>query len=201
LVLGLGCLDRAPTADVTIDHDPRVEETELARQIRYIDQSGAHIVWLDPDRPSDLKAHLRTLDGPLPAVKGLAIVVRADDMTTCLELNERTMTHRADIGSTIFLRASRRFSRLEEWLAYGRALSTERPSDLWLRIRCGKSECLVSEGTAATVGGWFAHVLRVYEPGIPGRLSQLGLVASNAGITLAMLARSTEVIANGLRFG
>lgn len=199
LVLGLGTLGHTPGSDITIDHDPRVEETKLARAIRYIDRPGTHIVWLDPDRPSDLEAHLRELDGELPGVNVLAIVVRADDEAVIFDLNRRTMGRpRLGLGATVFLNASKRFSGVEEWLQYGRALSTERPRDLWLRVRSGESECLVPEGTTATVDGWLVHVLRVYEPGIPGRLSQLGLVGAAAGVTPAMLERSTAAIANGL---
>jgi hypothetical protein len=200
LVLGLGTLGDMPASDISIHHDPRVEERELACEIRYIDRPGTHIVWLDPDRPSDFEAHLRKLEGALPIVNVLAIVVRTDDNAVSLELNRRIMgRHRPGLGATVFLRAAKRFSGVEEWLQYGRALSTEPPRDLWLGIRSGKCECLVPEGTTATVDGWLLHVLRVCEPGLPGRLSQLGLVAASAGVTAAMLERSTEAIAKGPR--
>ena len=109
--------------------------------------------------------------------------------------------HRPQLGATIFLTAGERFSGVEEWLQYGRALSTERPGDLWLRVRSGSRECLVSEGRTATVDGWLVHVLRVYEPGIPGRLSQLGLVPADTGVTPAMLERSTVAVATELTLG
>ena len=199
LVLGLGTLGSMPGSDIIIDHDPRVEERELACDIRYIDRPGTRIVWLDPDRPSELTAHLRDLDDNLAGVKVLAIVVRTNDQAVSLELNRRTMErHRPSLGATVFLTASARFSSLEEWLQYGRALSTERPRDLWLRVRRGNREQQVAEGTTATVDGWLVHVLRVYEPGLPGRLSQLGLVAADAGVTAAMLESSTAAIAKGL---
>lgn len=199
LVLGLGTLGHKPGSGITIDHDPRVEERKLAGDIRYIDRPGTHIVWLDPDRPNDVEAHLRKLDAALPGVNVLAIVVRTDDDAVSLELNRLTMgRRRRGLGATVFLRASTRFSGVEEWLQYGRALSTERPPDLWLRIQSGGRECLVPQGTTATVDGWLVHVLRVYEPGLPGRLSQLGLVAANAGVTAAMLERSTATISQGL---
>jgi hypothetical protein len=199
LVLGLGTLGPTPGPDITIDHDPRVEERELACEVRYIDRPGTHIVWLDPDRPSELAARLRELDGDFPGVKVLAIVVRSDDDAVRQDLNRRTMErHRSGLGATVFLTAAERFSSVDEWLRYCRALSPERPRDLWLRVRSGKRECLITEGTTATVDGWLVHVLRVYEPGIPGRWSQLGLVAADAGVTPAMLERSTEAIAKGL---
>ncbi len=199
LVLGLGTLGRAPGANVTIDHDPRVEERQLACDMRYMDRPGTHIVWLDPDRPRELAARLRELDGGFPGVNRLAIVVRADDRTVTLELNRRTMgPHRRGLGATIFLTAAKRFSGLEEWLQYARALSTERPRDLWLRVRCGSRDCQVVEGKTAAIDDWLVHVLRVYEPGLPGSLSQLGLVRADAGVTPAMLERSTAAIANGL---
>jgi hypothetical protein len=78
LELGLGVLHDTPAVGITIEHDPRVEETELARKFRYIDQPGSHIVWLDPQRPRELEAGLRELDGELSGVKVLAIVVRSD---------------------------------------------------------------------------------------------------------------------------
>jgi hypothetical protein len=52
LVLGLGTLGHTPGGDVTIDHDSRVEERELACDVLYIDRPGTQIVWLDPDRPT-----------------------------------------------------------------------------------------------------------------------------------------------------
>ena len=202
LVLGLGTLGHTPGGDVTIDHDPRVEERELACDVRYIDRPGTQIVWLDPDRPSELQAHLRELDGDLTGVNVLAIVVRTDDEAVSLELNRRTMgRHRPDLGATVFLTAAARFSSVEEWVQYARALSTERPRDLWLRVRSGKGERLVPEGTTASVDGWLVHVLRVYEPGMPGRLSQLGLVPADAGVPPAMLECSTAAIAKGLTLG
>jgi hypothetical protein len=202
LVLGLGALGHTPGGDITIDHDPRVEEGELACSVRYIDRPGTHIVWLDPDRSSELEGHLRELDGDLTGVNVLAIVVRTDDAAVSLELNRRTMgRHRSGLGATVFLTAEERFSDVEEWLQYGRALSTERPRDVWLRVRIGKRECLVPEGTTATVDGWLVHVLRVYEPGMPGRLSQVGLVPADAGVTPAMLECSTAAVASGLTLG
>ena len=47
-------------------------------------------------------------------------------------------------------------------------------------------------GRTVTFDGWLVHVLRVYEPGIPGRLSQLGLVQADTGVTPAILERSTS---------
>jgi len=200
LVLGLGTVGYTPGSDIAIDHDPRVEETQLAGQIRYIDRPGTHILWLDPDRPSDVTARLRELDERgFPGVSVLAIVVRTDDQAVSLELNRRTMGRpNPAVSGTVFLNASTRFSGVEEWLQYGRALSTRRPRDLWLRLRTSKSEGRVPEGTTATVDGWLVHVRRVYEPGLPGRLSQLGLVAADAGVTPAMLERSTAAMADGL---
>lgn len=202
LVLGLGTLGGAPGGDITIDHDPRVEERELAGHLRYLDRPGTHFVWLDPHRPRELASRLRELDGDFTGVNRLAIVVRSDDIAVSHELNWRTMgRHRSGLGATMFLRAAERFSTLEEWLHYGRALSTERPRDLWLRIRSGSRDCLVPEGRTATFDGWLVHVLRVYEPGIPGRLSQLGLVQADTGVTQAILERSTSAVATGLTIG
>lgn len=202
LVLGLGTLGGAPGGDITIDHDPRVEEVRLARQLQFLDQPGTQFVWLDPHRPSDLAARLLDLDGDLTGVKRLAIVVRSDDSAVSDELNRRTMLRpRLGLSSAMFLRAAERFASLEEWLHYGRGLSTERPRDLWLRIRRGSRECLVPQGRTATFDGWLVHVLRVHEPGIPGFLSQLGLVQTDTGVTEAILERSTSAVATGLTIG
>lgn len=202
LVLGLGALGHAPGGDITIDHDPRVEEVTLARSLRVLDEPGTHVVWLDPRRPSDLAARLRELDGDLTGVSRLAIVVRSEDSAVISELNRRTMRRpRRGLSSARFLTAAERFSTLEEWLHYGRALSTERPRDLWLRIRSGSRECLVPQGRTVTFDGWLVHVLRVYEPGIPGFLSQLGLVQTDTGVTEAILERSTSAVATGLTIG
>jgi hypothetical protein len=199
LVLGLGTLGHTPGGDFTVDHDPRVEERELAGEVRYIDRPGTHIVWLDPATPSELEAGLRELDGSFPGVNVLGIVVRSDDLAVQQEMNRRTMKHhRSGLGAAVFLTAAERFSTLDEWLQYGRSLSPERPRDLWLKVRRGDCECLVPEGTTATVDGWLVHVFRVYEPGIPGKWSQLGLVSADAGVTAAMLARSSALIDDGL---
>ena len=110
------------------------------------------------------------------------------------EILRRTQVLRRGVGATVFLNAPERFLSVDDWLQYGRALPTERPRDLWLRVR----ECLVREGTTASIDGWLVHVLRVYEPGIPGRLSQLGLVRADAGVAPEMLESSTAAIAKGL---
>jgi hypothetical protein len=202
LVLGLGTLGGAPGGDITIDHDPRIEERTLAGDLRYLDRPGTHFLWLDPHRPSELAARLRELDGDFTGVNRLAIVVRSDDSAVIRELNRRTMGRpRPGLSSAMFLTAAERFSTLEEWLHYGRSLSTERPRDLWLRIRSGSRDCLVPEGRTVTCDGWLVHVLRVYEPGLPGRQSQLGLVQADAGVTQAILERSTSAVATGLTIG
>jgi hypothetical protein len=200
LVLGLGTLGRVPGDGVTIDCDPRVKETELAREIRYIDRPGTRILWLDPDKPRELQAQLGELDGDFSGVKVLAIVVRTDDPAVRVELNRRTMERdRPTLGAMVFYNAPKRFSSVEQWLQYGRTLSTQRPRDLWLRIRSGDEERCVSQETSAIVGSWLAYVLRVYEPGTPGQLSQLGLVRAESAVTPAMLASSTASVARGLR--
>jgi hypothetical protein len=199
LVLGLGTLGHTPGSDITIDIDPRVKERELAQDVRGLDQPATRIVWLDPARPSELEARLRELDGDLAGVKKLAFVARTDDEAVSLELNRRVMGRdRPGLGATVFLTASERFSGVEEWLQYGRALSTERRRDLWLRIRSGNCEGLVPQGTSATIDRWLVYVRRVHERGVPGRPSQLGLVGVEAGVTPAMLEGSTLAMARGL---
>jgi hypothetical protein len=201
-VLGLGSLSYTPGGDITIDHDPRVEETELARDFRYISRPGTQILWLDPSKPRQLEDRIRDVEQGCPGVNVLAIVVRSDDAQVVRDLNRRTMGRaRPSVNATVFLKAAERFSSVEEWLAYGSALSTERPRDLWLRIRSGSHERLVPEGTSDTVNGWLVHVLRVYEPGLPGDLSQLGLVRANLAVTPAMLESSTAAVARGLTVG
>jgi hypothetical protein len=201
LVLALGAVGGAPGDGITVDHDPRVEECELAGHVRYIDRPRTRIVWLDPSRPSELEAGLREIDGDLAGVNVLAIVVRTDDPRINHQLNRRTMGRRQPgLGATVFLTAAERFTSVEAWLQYSRGLSRERPRDLWLRVRSGSHDCLVPEGTTAAVDGWLVHVLRVYEPGLPGRLSQLGLVAADAGVTAATLECSTAAVDAGLTF-
>lgn len=198
LVLGLGALGDAPGGDITIDHDPRVEEVELARELQYLDLPGTQLVWLDPHRPSELASRLRELDGEVSGVDRLGIVVRSDDSAVVRELNRRTMWRPRPGPSRMFLTVAERFSTLEEWLHYGRALSTELPHDLWLRIRSGSRECLVPEGRTATFDGWLVHVFRVCQPGIP---AQLGLIQTDTGVTQAILERSTSAVARGLTIG
>lgn len=199
LVLGLGTLGDVSDHDITIEHDPRIAEMEFARDIHFIDRPGTRIVWLDPARPAELEARLRELDGDLAGVYGLAIVARTDDEAVSRELSWRTMRpFRPGPGFSVFLTASSRFSDVEAWLQYGRALPTERPRDLWLRVRIGACERVVPEGTTATVDGWLVHVHRVWERGVPGRLSHLGVARAEAGITPAMLERSTAAVAQGL---
>lgn len=200
LVLAVGSLGRTPCQGVIIEHDPRVEETELAREIRYLNQPGTRIVWLDPDRPGELEARLARLDDNLDDVKILAIVVRTDDRKLEMDLNRRTMESRMRPCATIFLSAPPRFPTAEEWLQYGRALPTERPADIWLRVRSGNGECCVPQGTTAGVDRWLVHVRRVYERGIPGYPSQLGMVVADAGVTPRMLEHSTAAVARPLRF-
>ena len=202
LVLGLGSLSYAPDRDITIDHDPRVEEIALAREIRYIDRPGSHIVWLDPKKPSELEARLRELDREFTGVEVFAVIVRTDDAAVRSELL-RPMMDRLQRGAraTVYMGAPERFANVEEWLQYGRALPTERPRDVWLRIRIGSRDYQVVEGTSATLDGWLAHVLKVYEPGLPGEFTRLGLVRAATGVTAAMLERSTAAVAAGLMVG
>jgi hypothetical protein len=55
-----------------------------------------------------------------------------------------------------------------------------------------------SGGADRDIHGWLVHVLRVREPGLFGRLSQLGLVQTDAGVTQSILERSTSAVATGL---
>jgi hypothetical protein len=197
LLLALGALDDVSSAGITIELDPRVEEVELAEALHFIDGPGTRIVWLDAQHPCELDSRIRELDADSPGVTALAIVARTDNLETRLALNRRTMQrHRR--RSMIFLQASERFVRVEDWLEYVRTLPHERPADLWLRIRSGNDEKLVPQGTTATIDGWLVHVLRVFERGIPGRLSQVGLVRADLGIPIASIERSTSAVASGL---
>jgi hypothetical protein len=72
---------------------------------------------------------------------------------------------------------------------------------VYLRIKIGSRDYQVFEGTSATLDGWLAHVLKVYEPGVPGEFTQLGLVRAATGVTAAMLERSTAAVARGLKIG
>ena len=204
LVLGLGALGYAPGAGLTIDHDPRIEERVLARNVRYIDRPGTHILWLDPKKPRELEARLREFDRGFTGVKLLAIVARSDDTAVQRELMQRTTEPPygppRDVTS-FFLAAAERFATVEEWLEYSRALSTERPRDLWVRITSGARDCRVAEGTTATFEDWLVHVHRVHEPGLPGQFTQLGLVRANAGVSAAVLECSTAAVATGLTVG
>ena len=202
LVLGLGALGNAPAPDITTHHDPRIDDVARARDLRYIDGPENRIVWLDPNKPSEFEARLRELDGDIPGVKVLGIVVRTDDAAVSNALLVRTMDRPiARVRTSSFLTASERFSNLEEWLEYSRALPTERPRDVWLGIKIRSRDYQVVEGTSATLDGWLTHVLKVYEPGLPGQFTQLGLVPAATGVTAAMLERSTAAVARGLTIG
>ena len=202
LLLGLGTLGNAPGPGITIGHDPRVEEVAHAREVRYIDGPGTRILWLDPKKPSELEAQLRELDRGFPTVKVLGIVVRTDDTAVSNDLLARTIERPLPgVRAASFLRAAERFSNLEEWLQYSRALPTERPRDVYLRLTIGSRDYQVIEGTSATLDGWLTHVLKVYEPGLPGQFTQLGLVRAATGVTAAMLERSTAAVDRGLTIG
>lgn len=200
LRLGLGALGDMPGLGVAVEHDPRVEEVELARTMRFMDRPGTRFVWLDPERPRELEATLHDLDRGIAGTEFVTIVVRTDDQAVSHELNRRTMMMppRPGLAAMTFRTVSPRFSSAEEWLRYARALSPKRPSDLWLRIGLGGREYTVAEGTTAMADGWLVHVLRVHEPGEPGCLSQLGVAAADAGVTAAMLESSTAAIAAGV---
>jgi hypothetical protein len=199
MVLAVGSLGRTPCNGVIIDEDPRVEETELALEVRSADRQGARVVWLDPERPDDVEAQLRKLGRDLAGVRILVIVMRTDDYDVRTELTRRASNVRGNV-STKYITAAQRFSSLEEWLQYGRSLQTGRPADLWLRVRSGDCESCVPQGTTGAVDRWLVHVRRVYEWGVPGYPSQLGIVATGAGVTAEMLEHSTAAIARGLHF-
>ena len=197
LLLGLGALPDPPGAGITLEYDPRVEEVELARDIRrIIDRPGTRFVWLDPQQPSKLESRFREIDAACWDVNPLAIVARTDDPTVSLGLNRRMM--QSPRRQFVFLNASERFTRVEDWLEYARGLSRDRPGDLWLNFRSGNEERLVSQGTTATIDGWLVHVFRIFERGLPGRLTQVGLVRADLGVTTASLERSTAAVAGGL---
>jgi hypothetical protein len=128
-----------------------------------------------------------------------AIVVRTEDDAVRQDLNRRTMqTGRQRESAAIFLTALERFPTLDAWLAYGRSLPTERPADLWLRVRIDDAEARIPEGTTTTIGEWLVHVHRVYEPGLPGRASMVGIVHADAGVTSSMLEASAAAVAPGV---
>jgi hypothetical protein len=197
LLLALGVSAHRTEPYVTVDDDPRVEEIALARRIRYIDRPATAIVWLDPAHPADLEERLRELDRPYAGHR--AVVARTDDASVRLALNRRAM-HRDHYqpGSRSFDTAPERFASLEAWLQYGRALPTERPSDLWLRVRIGQAEQRVPQGTTTTIDGWLVHAHCVNEPGIPGRWSELAVARADAGVDTAMLEQSAAAVARGL---
>jgi hypothetical protein len=183
---------------LAIEHDPRVEDAVLAREIRYISKPESAIYWLDPSRPDDLEARLREIGAPAPGVKLRAIVARTDDPALRLDLNRRTMQPgRYRDGAAVFLTASERFATLDAWLEHGRSLPTERPADLWLRVSIDGVEQRIPQGRTTTIGDWLVHVHRVYEPGVPARASMVGVVHTDTGVSASVLEASTGDVARG----
>jgi hypothetical protein len=198
-VLGLGSLDATPGAGITIETDPRVNEAFDAQFVRGSRNSETRFVWLDPEKPREVRAALRRLRGGLPGIRTITYVVRTDSPEASHRLNRMTMinSRRPLIGSC-FVTVATRFETLEAYLAFAQSPASHRPDDPWLRVRCEHTEACVLQQTTAEVGNFLVHVHRVHQPGFPGRSSQLGIVRLNAGVTADALERSVAAVAAGL---
>jgi hypothetical protein len=96
--------------------------------------------------------------------------------------------------SSRYVDVDARFRTRDEWLEYIRNLPKSRPDDLWLRITIGAVPTTLREGAYVFVEPWHLFVRNVYEPGLPGDLSNWAIGRSGPALTQATLIESANLL-------
>lgn len=126
------------------------------------------------------------------------MVIAGENHAERVILNRRASTvGRGSHQSRDYIHADDRFTTCEAWAEHVRQLPRTRPADLWIRFCIRDTDVTVREGQQVLSPPWHLVVEKVYTPGIPGALSQVGVVLDHPAITSNMVIESTQMIASG----
>jgi hypothetical protein len=103
---------------------------------------------------------------------------------------------RRNQGFRFFVDVESRFTSREQWQNHLQELRKVR-QDLYIRLVINGSHVEVREGQQAFKKPWHLFVEKLYRPGIPGELSQMGVACEHPAVTPTMVVDSTKQIASG----
>ena len=181
---------------ISIEDDPRIPTTALQLLRPVLLDPRTRFVWLDTASTTEGQ------EPPLDSMAGETVVVAVagGDVERRRAVLHRLSTRGTDQGqaSTSYVDVSERFTTLDEWLAYVRRLPNRRPSDPYVRFTFADGYVDVGEGHGAFARPWHLFVNRVYEPGIPGALSTVGVVREHPEVDSETVEDATIGVSDGM---
>ncbi|HEY7475309.1 MAG TPA: hypothetical protein VH679_09890 [Vicinamibacterales bacterium] len=184
------------SAGITVEMDPRARDVDFYGVARMVKRPDVKLFWLDPGDPN-LELHLAEINHVSPDVQTVIVVARGGDRAKLRDLNQRVFSPRRPHGSWWFEVAPERVRTESDLMAYLEQLPGTRPEDLWLRFTIDGRTHEVREGEYQQQDPWHLFVARVYTPGIPGELSQLGVARVHPALSAETFTSSVRRIATG----
>ncbi len=196
LQLGLGAIACAPLgSEVTVQEDPRASEQWLYGIAATLEDPEATLVWIDLADPNCQSAINSIDDVP---TKRVVIAIAGPEPAERRRMNNSIAAKRSPAWQSArwYVDVDARFATREQWVEHLRGLPKTRPTDLWVRFAVEGVTALLHEGEYRFESPWHLVVEKVYRPGIPGELSQLGLVREHPAVTKQMVMKSLRPIAS-----
>jgi hypothetical protein len=200
-VIALGAVDRlvAP-AGIRVDTDPRAGDLDFYGIARMVERPDVKLVWLDVDE-RDLDSRLEGIHRPPLSVKTVIAVARSGDRSRLGDLNERVFAGRSH-AALWYQVAPDRVRSEADLMTYLDQLPKTRPDDLCLRFTIDGRSSDVREGEYRSHDPWHLFVAKVFTPGTPGELSQLGVAREDPALAVDTFTSSVRAIAGGsINFG
>ncbi len=197
LIVALGSVAGLPLgSEISLTEDPRAAEQDLYYLTAWLARASSKLIWIDPEI-DDVSAKLASIERAQKL--SLVVAVRASS-SVASELNRQIFSVRSGAASLIYQQVDVRFPNQEAWLAYLADLPKSRPTDLHVAVTIGHERSIVCEGQVISLNGFHVFVKGVFNPGIPGQFSQMGLAAHRDWLTPEMLLESTQSISSGARW-
>jgi hypothetical protein len=182
---------------ISVEDDTRARETSLLSVIRSLDKPDTTLIWLNV-ADVDREVARRDIQNAPPG--RVVTAIPGPDPDARLQMHPRISDLRGPLppgrSSYRYVNVDARFKTPQEWVQYVHTRPRTRPDDLWLRVNIDGASTTVREGNYALVDPWHIFVQKVYEPGVPGELSQLGIARTSPAITEKALIESTQAVAS-----
>ena len=194
VVMALGAVDRlvAP-AGIRVDTDPRASDLDFYGIAHMAGKPDVRLVWLDVD-DRDLESRVEEIQRPPQSVKTVIAVARTGDRSRLRDLNDRVFAGRSH-ASLWYQVAPERIRSQDDLMTYLRHLPKTRPDDLCLRFTIDGRSSDVREGEYRSHDPWHLFVAKVFTPGMPGELSQLGVAHTDPNLSVDTFTSSVRQIA------
>jgi hypothetical protein len=195
LVLALGDVTQSLRKfGITVETDPRAEDVRFYYMQSLLDQPDSQLVWLDPSSPH-YESQLAELDRIPRHVTTVSIAARADDWATSSAVNRRAVSHdRRRPWQFNFERVDTRFQTRDDFIAYLRTLSKQRPEDLFLRFTVDGRQHEIRKGESVLREPWLFCVSEVASLDWGWSSTHIGIARAHPALTADVLRASARLI-------